>query len=172
MDRFVDLRTAARRALGGILRPLTRNLTYTTRSGIAAGLRRQGGLGFLARAVTEEERFYLGLNLEGKVVYDVGAYEGMFSMFAARAIGTAGTLVIFEPNPRNLQSTRRNLELNRFGCKILIEPVALGESRSRQIMAQPKGEPARTTFNEAIVERLKGSGEAYLTFEVEVERLG
>lgn len=141
MDRFVDLPTAVMRAIGGLSRPVTRHIVYTTRSGIAAGLKRKGGLGFFPRAVTAEERFYLGLDLSGKVVYDIGSYEGIFSMFAARAVGDGGTVAICEPNPWCFENTRCNLELNRFGCKILMENAALGEARSTTKMVQPKLEP-------------------------------
>ncbi|HUK43132.1 MAG TPA: FkbM family methyltransferase [Candidatus Bathyarchaeia archaeon] len=170
MDRFIDLPTAVMRAIGGLTRPMTRHITYTTRSGIAAGLKRKGGLGFLPRAVSDEERFYLRLDLTGKVVYDIGSYEGIFSMFAARAVGDAGTLVVCEPNPWCFQNTRCNLELNHFACKIVMENAALGEARSTMKMVQPRLEPARSTINNDIADRIKGS-EEFLTFETRVERL-
>lgn len=158
------------RAVGGLSRPLTRHITYTTRSGIAAGLKRKGGLGFLPRAIGDEERFYLGLNLTGKVVYDIGSYEGIFSMFAARAVGDRGTVIICEPNPWCFENTRCNLELNHFGCKILMENAALGEARSTMKMVQPKREPARSTLNGDIADRIKTT-EDFVTFETRVERL-
>jgi len=170
MDRFVNLSTAVMRAIGGLSRPVTRHITYTTRSGIASGLKRKGGLGFFPRAVTDEERFYLGLDLTGKIVYDIGSYEGIFSMFAARAVGDDGTVVICEPNPWCFANTRCNLDLNDFGCKILMENAALGEARSTMKMVQPRLEPARSTINNDIAERIKGS-EDFVTFETRVERL-
>lgn len=170
MDKYVDLPTAVMRAIGGLSRPLTRHLTYTTRSGIAAGLKRKGGLGFLPRTVTEEERFYLDLDLQGKVVYDIGSYEGIFSLFAARAVGDSGTLIVCEPNPWCFKNTRANLDLNRFNCKILMENAAIGNQRKSEKMIQPKLEPARSTFNDDIAERIKSS-EEYVTFDTRVERL-
>jgi FkbM family methyltransferase len=170
MDRFVDLPTAVMRAVGGLSRPLTRHIVYTTRSGIAAGLKRKGGLGFLPRAVSDEERFYLGLNLTGKIVYDIGSYEGIFSLFAARAVGESGTLVVCEPNPWCFNNTRANLDLNHFGCTILMENAAIADQRKHEKMIQPKLEPARSTFNDDIAERIKSS-EEYVTFETRVERL-
>lgn len=170
MDRFIDLPTAVMRAIGGLSRPVTRHITYTTRSGIAAGLKRKGGLGFLPRAVSDEERFYLALDLTGKVVYDIGSYEGIFSMFAARAVGDSGTVIICEPNPWCFNNTRCNLELNRFGCKIVMENAALGDTRTQQKMVQPKLEPARSTINRDIAERIQSS-EEFVTFETRVERL-
>jgi len=170
MDRFIDLPTAVMRAIGGLSRPVTRHITYTSRSGIAAGLKRKGGLGFFPRAVSDEERFYLGLELTGKVVYDIGSYEGIFSMFAARAVGERGTVVVCEPNPWCFENTRCNLGLNRFGCKIFLENAALGDARSTLKMVQPKLEPARSTINADIAERIRSS-EDFVTFQTRVERL-
>jgi FkbM family methyltransferase len=170
MDRFIDLPTAVMRAVGGLSRPLTRHITYTNRSGIAAGLKRKGGLGFFPRAVTDEERFYLGLKLNGKVVYDIGSYEGIFSMFAARAVGDSGTVIICEPNPWCFKNTRCNLDLNQFHCKIVMENAALSDARSTMRMVQPKLEPARSTLNNDIADRIKGT-EEFVTFETRVERL-
>ena len=170
MDRFIHLPTAVIRAIGGLSRPLTRNITYTTRSGIAAGLKRKGGLGFLPRTVSDEERFYLGLNLTGKVIYDIGSYEGIFSMFAARAVGDGGTVIICEPNPWCFNNTRANLDLNHFGCKILMENAALGDTRGSLKMVQPKREPARSTIRRDIGDRIQNS-EEFVTFETRVERL-
>jgi FkbM family methyltransferase len=168
LPRAILLRTIA--GVSRMSRPVTRHITYTTRSGIAAGLKRRGGLGFFPRAVTDEERFCLGLDLTGKVVYDIGSYEGIFSMFAARAVGDRGSVIICEPNPWCFANTRCNLDLNHFGCKILMENAALGEARSTMKMTQPKLEPARSTIAHNIAERIQSS-EDFVTFETRVERL-
>lgn len=47
----------------------------------------------------------------GGVVVDVGANIGAFSLFAARG---AGTVLAFEPEPRNHERLRRNIDLNGF----------------------------------------------------------
>jgi len=54
------------------------NYTYTIRHGLASGMRRKGGLGFLPvnSGETAETEFLRKLPLAGKVVYDVGAFEG------------------------------------------------------------------------------------------------
>ena len=48
----------------------------------------------------------------GDVVYDVGGNVGLFSVVLARAVGRAGTLVVFEPQARNFQHLCANLQLN------------------------------------------------------------
>src|SRR5580704_10090805 len=77
---------------------LRTNFTYTVRHGLAAGMKRRGGLWFLpfGGAETEEERFLRQLDLSGKVVYDIGAFEGILSMFFSRR---AKQVVAYEPTP-------------------------------------------------------------------------
>jgi hypothetical protein len=70
VDKDVPWVTGLSHTIGALTRPITDRLTYTTRSGIASGLKRTGGFGFLPRETSDEERFYLSLDLTGKVVYD------------------------------------------------------------------------------------------------------
>lgn len=87
--------------------------TYTVRHGLAAGMRRKGGLGFLPfeSGETAETRFLRGLHLEGKVVYDIGAFEGVLTLFFARQ---ARQVITYEPNPRNYAKCSENIRLNRL----------------------------------------------------------
>lgn len=154
MDKNVGLRLALQHAVAASLRPITEHLVYKTRSGIAAGLKRKGGLGFMPRQVSEEERFFMRMTpgLKGKTVYDIGSYEGVFSAFFARAIGPEGTLVIFEPNPVCQSMTSTNLKLNGF--QFHIEPVGLGRERAKMVLTYPGREPARSTLDAEIAEMI------------------
>lgn len=147
MDKNVSFRLALQHALAASLRPVTGSLVYKTRSGIATGLKRKGGLGFMPRQISEEEQFFMRLapSLRGKTVYDIGSYEGVFSAFFARAIGPEGTLIIFEPNPECQALTSTNLKLNGF--RFHMEPVGLGEKEARMILTYPSREPARSTLD-------------------------
>jgi FkbM family methyltransferase len=170
MDHGVKMSVALQHAFGAAVRPLTNRITYVTRSGIAAGLKRNGGLGFLPRSTSDEERFYQSLDLCGKTVYDVGSYEGIFSLFAARAVG-GGTLVVCEPNPECFRRTTRNLSLNQFECQFVLRNLALGETPGEVEMFCPKGEPARGTLNVEIATAIRNAGESGKTCRVRVERL-
>lgn len=87
------------------------NVTYTIRRGLAAGMRRKGGLGFLPLAASEtaETQFLSGLDLSGKTVYDVGGFEGVLTLFFARK---ASEVITYEPNPRNFERCVENVTLN------------------------------------------------------------
>ena len=125
--RFLE---AAKRTALSVVRPLLQHHTYTVRRGLAKGLKRKGGLGFIPRLASpgREEEFLRHLDLEGKTVFDVGGFEGVFSMFFARAVGNSGMVVVFEPNPVNYQRILDNMALNRFG-NVKVLPVALGREQ-------------------------------------------
>lgn len=117
--------------LRSAVRWVFRNYVYTVRYGLAQGLKRRGGLGFLKRqALSPEEQFLLRLDLTGKTVYDVGAWEGIFTLFFARAVGPQGQVICFEPNPSCWQRVEANLQLNSFK-NVTIQKVALGSERGQ-----------------------------------------
>lgn len=60
----------------------------------------------------------------GMTFFDVGACFGFLSLVAARAVGTAGTVVAFEPVAENSSVLQRNAELNGFSNLTLL-PFAL-----------------------------------------------
>ena len=95
------------------------NYTYTIRHGLASGMRRKGGLGFLPvdPQETAEIRFLRKLAIENKVVYDIGAFEGVLTMFFARK---ARLVVAFEPNPRNHARCVENVDLNELRNVIIL----------------------------------------------------
>jgi FkbM family methyltransferase len=171
MDHSLPISKAILRATGILTRPVTERISYTTRSGIAAGLKRIGGYGFLPRALTEEEQFYRSLDLAGKVVYDVGSYDGIFSLFAARAVGPDGSLVVFEPVPECLRRTRRNLELNHFRCEVILQNVALGSNSRSARMWIPSRDNARSTLNPEVASKYLNDGEKCVENLVQVQKL-
>jgi FkbM family methyltransferase len=159
------------RTLVGYIRPLTNYFTYTTRSGMASGLKRKGGMGFMPRRLTEEERFYQSLDLRGKIVYDIGSYEGIFSLFAARAVGPTGRLIVCEPNPESFRRTSTNLQLNNFGHQPVIHNIALGKELDELTMFYPVKEPARATLDTTIAEAYREHGELLSTCVIKVTTL-
>lgn len=51
----------------------------------------------------------------GRVVFDLGAHAGFYTLLAARGVGPAGRVHAFEPLPENLAFLRRHVRLNRLG---------------------------------------------------------
>src|SRR3974390_1881809 len=78
------------------------NVTYTVQNGLNKGLKRRGGLGWLPFEAhsSPELVFWKELDLDGKVVYDIGAFHGLLTIYFAKR---AKTVVAWEPNSRNRQ---------------------------------------------------------------------
>lgn len=133
-----------KRAVISMLQPLLTNNVYTVRHGLAKGLKRKGGLGFVPYAgrPPREETFLERLDLANKTVYDVGGYEGVFTLFFARRIGAGGRLVTFEPNPHNYAKILENVRLNGFH-NVEVRPIAVGSHAGRATLVFPTDETAR-----------------------------
>ncbi len=61
----------------------------------------------------------------GWVVWDCGIYLGYYTTLFRRLVGPNGTVVAFEPDPRNVKRTRENLRLNKFDNVVFVE-AAIG----------------------------------------------
>jgi FkbM family methyltransferase len=72
----------------------------------------------------------------GDVFVDAGANCGVFSAYAARAIGPAGRVISIEPNPVMLSRLRFNIAANGFGNVTVIE-AALGETEGTANLRVP-----------------------------------
>jgi FkbM family methyltransferase len=64
----------------------------------------------------------------GMTVWDIGANVGLYTLPSARAVGSAGHVVAFEPMPRNLHFLRRHLALNGFGGVAVCEAAVSDEA--------------------------------------------
>jgi FkbM family methyltransferase len=108
------------RAIAWISRCLFDRFTYTVRHGLICGMKRRGGLGWapawLARGAqtseeTSEEMLWRGLPLGGQVVYDVGAFHGILTLFFA---SRAAQVIAYEPNEANHARLIENIRLNHL----------------------------------------------------------
>jgi FkbM family methyltransferase len=61
----------------------------------------------------------------GMTFLDVGANDGMYTVFAAKRVGAEGTVWSFEPSTRELERLRFNLDLNGLTSRVF--PVALAD---------------------------------------------
>lgn len=123
------------------LRPFATDRVYTVHSGVARGLKRKGGYGFLPdflTRTTREQEFLAGLDLVGRTVYDIGGHEGVFTLFFARAVGPQGRVIAFEPNPRSAARLAENVALNGF-TNVELHRLALGsEPTTAMLVVNPQ----------------------------------
>jgi len=154
-----------------VLRPFfrSRDWTYKIRQGVAAGLIRKGGFGFIPRALSPEEKFLLDLDWEGQTIYDVGGYEGIFTLFFAKSVGPAGRVFTFEPNPANCQRIRENVLLNRLS-NVQLLPLGLGASKGKSKLVFWPDEPARGSMNDSYQESLRKKRDT-VCIEIEIDSL-
>jgi FkbM family methyltransferase len=112
------------------------SVTYTVRHGLLKGMKRKGGLGWLPARfspgiMTAELQFWNGLNLSGLTVYDIGAFQGLLTLFFA---SRARAVVCFEPNTRNHKRLTENLTLNGIG-NVDVRNVGVGSKHETLTMA-------------------------------------
>ncbi len=58
---------------------------------------------------------------KGKVVFDIGAHAGFYTLLASELVGSQGKVFSFEPLPRNLFYLREHLRLNHISNVTVLE---------------------------------------------------
>ncbi len=87
------------------------------------------------------ERFLAAIK-PGDIVWDAGAYIGMFSIFSAHRVGEQGQVYAFEPEATTLSMLRRNIDLNRAMPVEVIEAALGDHDGAAVIYASQPGENA------------------------------
>lgn len=136
------------------------NVTYTVRSGLNKGLRRRGGLGWVPQQhMTAEHAFWASLDLRDKVVYDIGAFHGLLTIYFAR---TARKVVAWEPNSRNRNRLLENVRLNNFQ-NVIVRPYGLSSEAFTATMSFDPLVPGTSSIDRNIAH-----GASHETIEVRV----
>jgi FkbM family methyltransferase len=145
------------------------NVTYTIRHGLASGMRRKGGLGFLPIHVddTAETRFFRSLDLAGKTVYDIGGFEGVLTLFFA---SKAREVVTFEPNPRNYQRCVENVRLNNLANVRVLNRGVSSAAGELEMIYDPLM-PGAASANNEIGRQIKSSVKTSQTLRIPVATL-
>ncbi len=139
--------------LGGwrnLFGPLGRYRPGWLRRDLAAGFRNCDPLtvpqwAHLPEVSSSEERLLAALPLRGKVVYDIGAHAGAYSLFFSRRVGPAGAVVAFEPSPKTFALLRRNIEINGVSNVRALE-CALGRESTRRALYVLPGMPSTASL--------------------------
>jgi FkbM family methyltransferase len=93
---------------------------------------------FLAGEIDPNEFSFLADVLKpGMCVVDVGANEGLFTLFFRKRVGPGGRVIALEPSERELIHLKRNLRINRF-LDVEVVPLAVGDhvGRARLSLAE------------------------------------
>jgi FkbM family methyltransferase len=89
---------------------------------------------FIAGEIDPNELFFLAEFLRrGMNVIDVGANEGLFTLFCRTHVGREGNVVAIEPSKREARHLRRNLSINGVTNVDVIE-VAIGDRMGKVML--------------------------------------
>lgn len=76
-----------------------------------------------------ERRFVCRFLTAGMTVLDIGAHQGVYTLTASKLVGPSGSVIAFEPSPRERRRLERHLWLNR--CRnVTVQSFALGPHES------------------------------------------
>jgi FkbM family methyltransferase len=147
------------------------NLTYTVRHGPLRGMRRRGGLGWIPgigkeAGRTPEQVFLDNLNVADRVVFDVGAFEGLITLFFSRQ---ARHVVCYEPSSRNYARLCQNLELNRIK-NVTARKYGVGAKPHRSALASDPRMTGGGTLSDTISETIGRRDDAHFE-QIEVTTL-
>ncbi|MBZ5672564.1 MAG: FkbM family methyltransferase [Acidobacteriia bacterium] len=148
-------------------------LTYTVRHGIIKGMKRKGGLGFLpgflARSPENEPEltFLRNLDLEGKGVYDIGAFQGVMTLFFARQ---AKAVISYEPLPANYRRVVENVELNELRHVVVLNRALGNQKGSLRLTVDPRM-PGAASGDPGVSAQIAGSVPEAVTTEVPIVTL-
>ncbi len=73
----------------------------------------------------------------GMIVIDVGANDGLYTLFAARRVGSRGRVVSVEPSSRERRNLERNLALNRLRNVTVVPAALAAEAGHAQLQIAP-----------------------------------
>ncbi len=149
------------------LGPLGRYRPGLLRHNMASGFqncdwRRMPGWTHLPGLRSPEERLLESLPLEGRVVFDVGAFNGAYSLFFSQKVGQRGRVVAFEPRAAGFALLVANLERNLVH-NVLPLQIALGaEPGARTIFMLPGMPTTASLAAEARTPLRRASGTAQI----------
>jgi FkbM family methyltransferase len=135
------------------------SLTYTQRHGLIRGMKRKGGLGFLPAVLsdrgheTAEHRFLRSLNLSEATVYEIGAFQGILTLFFS---GRAREVIAYEPNPSSYRRVLENLRLNGRS-NVRVRNLAVGEAEGSITLACDELMPGGASADPALARQIRGS---------------
>jgi len=115
--------------------PVTKQIPVKMKHGIAAGLNAKGALPYtnIFKNDNKEDIFLKKANLKDKVIYDIGAFIGLTTLFFAHRSGDNGFVYAFEPNKELFNLVLKNIELNALS-NVQAYNFAIGEKNETKEM--------------------------------------
>ena len=86
-----------------------------------------------------EMSFVQRLLRPGMTVLDVGAHHGLYTLLMSKGVGAHGTVIAFEPSPRECKRLARHLRVNRCRNAVL-KQLALGDAATEEDLFLVEGQ--------------------------------
>lgn len=146
--------------------------TYTVRHGLIQGMRRKGGLGWLPPSVssqseTKEHEFWKTLDLRGLVVYDIGCFHGILTLFFARQ---SAQVIGYEPNTKNYTRLIENIRLNGLQ-NVTVRKLGVGSRPQAATLVFTPLMSGGSTLEPKAAEQIKKSNMASDSEQIEITTL-
>jgi FkbM family methyltransferase len=160
------------RMISWISQNLFDHFSYTVRHGLIRGMKRRGGLGWVPQSFsrqfeTKEEAFWRSLDLGGLVVYDVGAFHGILTLFFA---SRAAQVISYEPNSRNHARLMENIRLNGLN-NVVVRKLGVGSSSGAGTLVFTPLMAGGGSLEQKTVEQLKRSNVAPVSQQIQITTL-
>jgi len=75
----------------------------------------------------------------GQVIVDIGANIGIFAVKAAKKVGKSGKIIAIEPEKRNLEFLKKNIEVNDLNNVIIVSKGVWSERTTRKLFLRGLG---------------------------------
>jgi FkbM family methyltransferase len=105
--------------------------------------------------------------LKGKVVYDVGAFQGIMTLFFAQK---ARAVISYEPHPSNCRRFGENVALNRLNHVTVLNRAVGNKESTLRLVCDPRM-PGAASGDAGISAQISGSVAQASTMEVPMVRL-
>ena len=134
-------------------------------------MKRRGGLGFVPEFFNHEDtpelRLFSELDLRDQVVYDIGAFEGLMTLFFG---SRARQVITYEPNPASYARVEENLRLNNIQ-NVTLRQLAVGEEAEAATLTVDQLMPGAASADPNISQLMRNSGGPVNTVNIQIVRL-
>lgn len=76
---------------------------------------------------------------KGHVIVDIGANIGIFAVKAAKKVGKSGKIIVMEPEKRNLEFLKKNIQANNLNNVIIVPKGVWSERTTKKIFLRGMG---------------------------------
>lgn len=164
--------TTKHRIVAWISQTLFDNVTYTVRHGLNKGMRRKGGLAWLPEfvtgsAATPEQSFWMNQDFTNLVIYDIGAFHGLLTMFFAQK---CRRVISYEPNSKNYARLMDNIRVNKLQ-NVIVRQVGLGSETEIVTMVGSVLMPGGSTVKQEMIDGLLSSNAPVVSEQVSMTTL-